>query len=153
MPVIGCRYTQVQFEPNGAHPEGLRVARPWLIARIAAHGQAPLTCRVCLDTGADYCVFPLTFAHLLGLNVADMPESVTSGVTGKGTVYHAPVRVVIPFGEIGPKPAVDISFDVMAGFTEGLDAQGIGLLGQSGFFDRYKVIFNQKRGIFTISTD
>lgn len=44
-----------------------------------------------------------------------------------------------------------INLEILAGFTEGLDAQGIGLLGQSGFFDQYSVLFDQARGVFTIN--
>lgn len=155
MPAIGCSYTRVPLEPIASDPNGHVVLRPWLIAGVALPGQEQLLpCTVCLDTGADQCVFPLSLAHRLGLNVLGMPTSITMGVGATAVVYHANVRVVISFtraGEIDPFHVIEL--DILAGFTEGLDAQGIGLLGQNGFFDRYAVIFNQKRGVFTISTD
>ena len=39
---------------------------------------------------------------------------------------------------------------VYAGFTVGLDNVGLGLLGQSGFFDRVNVCFHHRSGIFAI---
>ena len=34
-----------------------------------------------------------------------------------------------------------VQFPVYAGFTSGLEAMGVGLLGQTGFFDRFNVAF------------
>jgi len=45
-----------------------------------------------------------------------------------------------------------IAFKSYVGFTPGLDAQGIGLLGQSGFFDYYYVEFRHKERKFSIET-
>lgn len=43
-----------------------------------------------------------------------------------------------------------ITFDVYAGFTAGLEALGIGLLGQAGFFDRFPTRFDLRDGTFSI---
>jgi hypothetical protein len=40
--------------------------------------------------------------------------------------------------------------DVYAGFTAGLERLGMGLLGQMGFFDRVKVLFDLKEGVFFV---
>jgi hypothetical protein len=45
-----------------------------------------------------------------------------------------------------------ISLNAYVGFTSGLDAQGFGLLGQCGFFDQVRVVFDCKNGIFQIET-
>ena len=44
------------------------------------------------------------------------------------------------------------SLNANIGFTSGLEAQGIGLLGQCGFFDRVKVLFDHKARVFQIET-
>jgi hypothetical protein len=44
------------------------------------------------------------------------------------------------------------SLDVDVGFTTGMDAQGFGLLGQRGFFDHVKVLFDYPAGVFHIET-
>ncbi len=154
MPSISCSYTRVPIGPTATHPNGHIVLRPWLIAGVALPGQARrLPCTVCLDTGADSCVFPLSLAHRLGLNVLDMPSSLTMGVGSSAVVYHAQVNVEIGFTRAGEQaPFHVIRLDIITGFTEGLDAQGIGLLGQSGFFDRHDVLFSQRQGFFTIDT-
>ena len=48
--------------------------------------------------------------------------------------------------------AQGVQFKSYVGFTPGLDAQGIGLLGQQGFFDYYNVTFRHKEQKFTIET-
>ena len=103
---------------------------------------------VCLDTGADRCTFPLSFANRLRLNPTAMPQEVTLGATGRGDVYFADVRISIPFALAGRSYNLEVS--TRAGFTAGMDAQGIGLLGQLGFFDKHSVMFNQRQNAFTI---
>ena len=101
-------------------------------------------CAACLDTGADHCVFPLTFAHRLGLDPAQMPRAETGGVTGRGDVYFSDARILIPLQEHVFKVTARI------GFMAGLDALGMGLLGQTGFFDRCTVAFDRARETFSI---
>lgn len=152
MPAIHCSYTRVSLEPTPARPQGQVVWRPWLVASVAVAGSDPLPCTVCIDTGADDCVFPLSLARRLGLNLLGMPMTTTMGVGSSAMVYHAPVRVAIPFRRAGERaPFHVINLEILAGFTEGLDAQGIGLLGQTGFFDQHSVLFDQPRGVFTIN--
>ena len=47
-------------------------------------------------------------------------------------MYYWTVKI-----DIGPT-----QFDVLAGFTEGMNGKGIGLLGQHGFFDKFKIQFD-----------
>ena len=77
-----------------------------------------------------------------------MPSTRTSGATGAGTTYYADVRVAIPIVVDGEKRFLGL--DVYAGFLEGLDAQGIGLLGQAGFFDKFPVLFDQPNNVFSV---
>ena len=96
------------------------------------------------DTGADHCTFPFTFLAPLGLDHTRMPMQTTGGVgsTANETFYE-PVEIRIP---MTPK---DIhSFKTLAGFTKGMDAIGSGLLGQRGFFETYRVIFDHKARLF-----
>jgi hypothetical protein len=45
-----------------------------------------------------------------------------------------------------------ILFKTIAGFTPALEAQGIGLLGQSGFFESFSVTFDHRSRVFHIDT-
>jgi hypothetical protein len=43
-----------------------------------------------------------------------------------------------------------LKFNAYVGFTVGLEAQGIGLLGECGFFENYLVTFDHKNRLFHI---
>ncbi len=105
-------------------------------------------CIVCLDSGADQCLFPLSFALLLGLDPLKMKMQMTGGVgnAANPTYYEiVEIRIAIVGGPT-------LTFTTYAGFTQGLEAQGIGLLGQSGFFENFPVGFNHQAKQFYIDT-
>jgi len=43
-----------------------------------------------------------------------------------------------------------LTYQTRVGFTPALEAFGVGLLGQQGFFDRFKVEFDLRAGVFYI---
>jgi hypothetical protein len=95
-----------------------------------------------LDSGADQCVFPLSFARLLGIDVSGLPQTLTGGVGSSANVtYFAAITI-----DLGS----EIKFHTLAGFTAGLEAQGVGLLGQIGFFENFQVRFDHRRLTFSI---
>jgi hypothetical protein len=99
---------------------------------------------VCLDSGADCCVFPALFAHSLGIDLLGLKKNLTGGVGSAGNVtYYAETEIRLGYG---------IQFKSLVGFSAAMDRQGIGLLGQAGFFDYYNVCFYQKQRKFTIET-
>ena len=74
-----------------------------------------------------------------------MPMHLTGGVGSAANVTHyAQVHVRIPLQD------VTLFFTTYAGFTVGLEAQGIGLLGQSGFFENFTVAFDHRSRTFDI---
>jgi hypothetical protein len=77
----------------------------------------------------------------LGLDPLAAPVDMTSGLGSTNVPTHF-VDVTLDFGPT--------QFSVYAGFTTGMDQIGIGLLGQSGFFDRHKITFDYKSKLFTI---
>jgi len=84
----------------------------------------------------------MSVALLLGLDVLSLPRAFTGGVGSQAnlTVYE---MVKIDLGD-------GIVFSARAGFTAGLEALGLGLLGQDGFFENYNCEFRHKDKIFTI---
>jgi hypothetical protein len=46
-----------------------------------------------------------------------------------------------------------LTISTIAGFTDGLNAIGFGLLGQMGFLDRVNLLLNYRSGKFHIETD
>jgi hypothetical protein len=94
------------------------------------------------DTGADVCIFPLSIAAALQLDVLNLPTEKISGVGNSGnTTYFDEVEIDCGFG---------IRFRTFAGFTSGLESQGTGLLGQRDFFENYNVVFSHKMRVFAI---
>jgi hypothetical protein len=103
-----------------------------------------MRCVVCLDSGADSCVFPALFATALGIDLLTLKRNVTGGVGSSGNVtYYTDLEISLGSG---------IQFKSNVGFTAALDAQGMGLLGQTGFFEFYNVTFLQKQRKFVIET-
>ena len=100
-----------------------------------------MRCYVLLDSGADHCIFPLSFAIGLGMNPLTMKTQKTAGIgsSGNDTYYE---NVIV---QLGP-----LKLHVYAGFTAGADSLGLGLLGQDGFFSRYVVRFDHPQKQFHI---
>ena len=113
-----------------------------LVIKLSCKSGNTFSCVAIVDSGADNCVFPASFAGALGLDLLQMKSNLTGGVGSTANVTHFDT-IEIDFGA-GP-------FEVYAGFTAGMDLHGIGLLGQAGFFDRFDVMFSHKTGQFHIN--
>jgi hypothetical protein len=99
---------------------------------------------VCLDSGADHCVFPAIFAPALGIDLLTLKKHLTSGIGSPANpTYYTDLDITLDRV---------IKFKSYVGFTPALDAHGMGLLGQAGFFEYYNVHFYLKQLKFTIET-
>jgi hypothetical protein len=121
-------------------PAGHIAYRPFLVTHLKV-GPNRVSCLSLLDSGADHCVFPLSFALLLGFNPVGAPQVMTGGI-GSAAVPMYYWTITVHFG-----PA---QFDVLAGFTEDMNSKGFGLLGQHGFFEHFKVQFDLPNRVFWI---
>lgn len=136
---IGCSDFPIDKSP--AFPNRRVARRPYLKITLA-NGSRRFSCYAIVDSGADHCTFPLSFALQLGL---DPLTGITEGVSGLGSS-----NVPTYFWNIAIDVQSVFSVKSYAGFTQGLEQWGIGLLGQSGFFDQVNVAFNHNSGIFTM---
>lgn len=93
-----------------------------------------------MDSGADHCVFPQSFMSPLGLDHAKSPVEGTSGVGSTNLPTH--------FSDIVIDLQGLIQIPIYAGFTTGMDKLGIGLLGQAGFFEAFKITFDYASGFY-----
>ena len=137
-------YIPVPLPVSEAFPQGGTAHRPIAFAYISVAGGVPERLAVVLDTGADGCLFPLKLARLLHLDIERMPRATNRGV-GSQSNLTCYTDVAIDLGN-------GIAFTAYAGFTEGLDAMGLGLLGQAGFFEQYNVEFRHSERLFTIES-
>src|SRR6202020_919462 len=107
---------------NPSFPDGHVARRPILYLDLV-NGNERSSCYAIVDSGADHCAFPLSLALRLGLDPAKGVPTNTTGV-GVGAVptFYWPVKIDFPG---------IATLDVYAGFTDGLENIGFGLLGQA----------------------
>jgi hypothetical protein len=108
---------------------------------MLAKGAARVSCYAMIDSGADHCTFPISLLSQLAVDSATLPHEAASGVGGKAVSHFCEVTLAFPGL---------FQHGVYAAFTPQLDTWSIGLLGQSGFFDRLKVSFDLRDGTFEI---
>jgi hypothetical protein len=80
----------------------------------------------------------------LGLDPVTLASHSSKGVGNSDVLSHfAQVGIYIP--GIG-------TIQVEAGFSEGMEHMGIGLLGQQGFFEAFRVTFDLPQNFFYLET-
>lgn len=144
MPLVEFPYARIPIPASPPFPKGQVALRPLAVAVLSGRSGRRFRCVVCLDSGADSCVFPASFASPLGLDLLSMPSQLTGGVGSSANRTH--------YDTLSMSLGSGIQFTSYVGFTPGLDDLGIGLPGQAGFFEYYKVCFYQRESRFTIET-
>jgi len=88
---------------------------------------------VLIDSGADFCIFHADVAEVLEIPIIKGKKIVFYGTGGIAqTAYFHNVQI-----EIGGWP-----IKLYCGFSYDMKSLPYGILGQTGFFDRFKVEFN-----------
>ena len=91
-----------------------------------------------IDSGADHCVFPATFGERLGLDIKTGLHMPAAGFGGGDDLYFHKVKIWVQI-EGGAW-----HWECHAGFSEGMNKLGVGLLGRLGFFELFEeVSFDQ----------
>jgi len=130
--VYPVAYSFFKLPATAAFPRGHVAPRPVLQVSLV-NGRKSFDCYAIIDSGADHCVFPQSFMAHLGLDPLLATVALTSGLGSTNVPTH--------FAAISIDLQGIVEFPVYAGFTAGLDQLGYGLLGQTGFFDRFNVGF------------
>ncbi len=86
-----------------------------------------------IDSGADYCIFHAEMADLLGLEVKKGKKLTFFGTGGEPQVAYFHIIEI----ELGGWP-----MDLYCGFCYDMKSLPYGILGQTGFFDRFKIEFD-----------
>lgn len=97
-----------------------------------AYPGAPRTKRieVVIDSGASRCLFHSDFAVHLGIDLTKCPTESTMGIGGIESTYLHEVALHVPGGPVTAR----------VGFKRNLPVAG--LLGMTGFFDHFRIIFD-----------
>jgi len=90
---------------------------------------------VLVDSGADICIFDLEMAELIGLDVEKGDKVFFAGVTGTQRVaYVHDIKINVGGHTLKTRAAF-----------AALPAQGHGFVGQRGFFEFFRVIFDYQK--------
>jgi hypothetical protein len=94
-----------------------------------------------VDTGCDYCVFPVDLLEPLGIDPEGLPQADIKGMGEHLPIYFTNVTLWAQgLGE----------WEVYAGFSEYLRGTQSGFLGFKGFIDRFTVEFNSSANLLSV---
>jgi hypothetical protein len=104
------------------------------IISIGISFKKDLKYEVLVDSGADICIFDAEVAQAIGIvDIVTGEEMKFGGITGKSEVgYIHTVKIKIK----------DCEFRTKVVFSEHINDDGTGIVGQKGFFDRFVVKFD-----------
>lgn len=142
------KYSTLPAKPDGAFPDRRAIRRPILQVSLEHEGKTISTWAL-VDSGADFCIFPASIGHALGIAIPNQNATPFSGTADAPQIaYFAKLRASIWNGDWSYQP---LSFDLYAGFCDTLEHVGLGLLGQDGFFSRFKISFDHAGNLITIA--
>ncbi|MBI5099828.1 MAG: retroviral-like aspartic protease family protein [Nitrospirae bacterium] len=123
-----------------------RCARPWLpIKLINPETRLDLITIGLIDTGADECSVPATFAKKLGHNLQAVTPKFITTASGLGRAY--PHATTIEIYDVNVKNILHSIPNVIIDYTEGLN---IVLLGMKNFLENFILEINYPKEIFHI---
>lgn len=112
-----------------------QIARPLVVVKISFNQKFLLT-EALIDSGSDYCVFPIEAAKVLGVPLEKAKTTRLTGfLEGKANLFLYPVKLSI----------ANYSIEVTAGFAQEMGKFAPCTLGQKGFFDNFKVCFDKSK--------
>lgn len=118
--------------PIEPYPNRNSVTRPVVNILLLFNSQS-VKYSALIDSGADYCIFHAEMTDLLQLDVKKGKKLTFYGTSGEPqTAYFHKINI-----ELG-----GWLMDLYCGFSYDMKSLPYGILGQTGFFDRFKVEFN-----------
>lgn len=109
--------------------------RPFLPISLR-HNEKELNYVALLDSGADFNIFHSDIATVLDIDLTKLPSKSFSGINSgsKGIMKMAVIEIGVD----------DFMFNTPIYFSSDISPDGYGIVGQQGFFDRFKILFNLK---------
>jgi len=100
-----------------------------------------------VDSGAETTVFSSDLGVELGIDVPSGERRTIKGIGGRGVAFYHPVALLLT------NDAGSVRYTTHVGFTHMLRGLGAsGLLGQTGFFDKFVVTFDRPGLVITVRT-
>ena len=127
-------YHEDDLDPSAAFPAGYKAVRPIACVSLSRGGKSVEPFWSVLDTGADFCVFPSKYLEVLGIERSALK---TAPVFGLGSAE-------VPFAEVTLEISGLGKWAIYAGFADLHKESPLGLISQSGFFDRYTILFDYR---------
>jgi hypothetical protein len=123
------------------------VQRPYLKVVLRSGFSTSPALAALVDSGADRCIFPTESAQYLKLDLSRAPVWKFCGTTGAMQEARlAKVSLAI----LGNDDANAFEIETTCAFCDTLQFSSSGLLGQDGFFSRFKTTFCQAENYFEI---
>lgn len=111
------------------------INRPLVPVRISFRKKFILT-KALVDSGSDYCIFPLDYAYDLGVSSVKSSKTIFRSFTGEpATISLYRINLAIDTHQV----------KITAGFTDSIGPYSYSVLGQKGFFDNFKVCFDKQK--------
>ncbi|MCJ7739876.1 retropepsin-like domain-containing protein [Candidatus Microgenomates bacterium] len=135
LPTSSLKFDYLLFPaaPNEAFPHRSYAKRPVINIKLLFDDKT-VKYPVLIDSGADFCIFHAEIARdLLNLPVKKGKKLIFYGTGGIAqTAYFHNIQIDLCGYEI----------DLFAGFSFDMEKLPYGILGQTGFFDRFKIEFD-----------
>ncbi len=117
------------------------VLRPMLEIELFTNGKS-ITIAALVDSGADGCLFNIGYAQELGLNLKRAKTKSYTGISGPpiaGYILDVSLRV----------KHIDKIVTIPIAFVESQNVDA--LLGQTGFFDAFRIKFEKDHNLFEVN--
>lgn len=135
-------YQTYPAPPDKAFPTRIFIRRPVINIRLLFDDKS-IKYPVLIDSGADFCIFHAEIASdILGISVKKGNELTFHGTGGiSQKAYFHNIKIDLDGYE----------YDLYAGFSFEMEKLPYGLLGQTGFFDKFRVIMDYSERRIEIS--
>ncbi len=130
--LLRLSYKTFPATPLEPFPQRRTVTRPVIDLLVHFNGKS-IEYSALIDSGADYCIFHSDVGEILELDIKSGKKLMFYGTAGSPQhAYFHTIQI-----EIGGWP-----MDLYCGFSYDMQSLPYGLLGQTGFFDMFKVEFD-----------
>jgi len=140
---VKFQYNQYPLYPTKAFPDKKSIFYPTFNLTLInpKTKQVLPNYMVLVDSGASNCVFHAGIGEAIGIDIKSGKKAPLRGVTtGEGKQFFHEVTLVIKGNKV--ESYIGFSYDLKLPF---------GLLGQEGFFDKFRICFNLPRKEFEIT--